>query len=342
MSTQRGQLTYRVSTSSDHLESGTQFSITVEIANPFEVPVTVKSVSTKLPTEFINVADEQLQQHEEELRNKIQSILSTKFQDVQVSTEAKSLAATDLTKEVLRFIPIVGQTVATGAAVAQFVRASTPTTATVLNEAAGSISSADIQRAANQATGTDQDAEKVRAEIVTILQEKVESLRTKLYQEVSLQPGNSTVQVFTIRTDRSVLFRPASYNLHIEIEYETEQIAQVDVVNYKLAIASSIQSMCVGAVIGCLMGTLARMLIDGTIKIDPSASVDWPLCFQILATMVTNVILAIVGVIVFSRKKDVQPIISIEDFWGSVLTGFLVGYNGQTFFDKILPDPKPA
>ena len=337
MSTQRGQLTYTVSTSSDHLESGTQFSIAVEIANPFEVPVTVKSVSTKLPTEFINVADEQIQQHEDELRNKIQNILSAKFADVQVSKETKNQALADLKMELLRFIPFVGQTVATGAAVAQFVRASTPTTASVLNEAAEAISSDDIQRAASKATGTDEDAENVRAEIINILQEKVDALRTKLYQEVSLQPGNSTVQVFTIRTDRTIFFRPATYNLHIEIEYESDDTAQIDVVKYKLAIASSIQSMCVGSVVGCLMGTVARTLIDGTVQVNPSASIDWPLCFRLLASTIANVVLAIVAVIIFARKKDIQPIISIEDFWGSVLIGFLVGYNGQSFFDRLLP-----
>lgn len=337
MSTQRGQLTYTVSTSSDHLESGTHFSITVEIGNPFDVPVTIKSVSTKLPTEFINVTDEQIQQHESNLRNEIQNILSTKLKDVQITGDAKRQALENLAKELFRYIPLVGQTFATGTAIAQFVRASTPTTVTIVDEAFEEITSIDIQRAMKQVTGSDDDAEKVRAEIVAILQEKIDTLRSRLYPEVGLQPGNSTVQVFTIRTDRAVLFRPATYNLHIEIEYEIDDIPQVDVVNYKLAIAISIESMCVGSVIGSLMGTTARALLDDAIHIDPSASIDFSMCFKILAIAVACMILAIVAVIIFARKKDVQPIISIEDFWGSVLIGFLVGYNGQLFFDQIMP-----
>ena len=30
-------------------------------------------------------------------------------------------------------------------------------------------------------------------------------------------------------------------------------------------------------------------------------------------------------------KKDVQPFVTIEDFWGGILLGFLVGTSGQVF-----------
>jgi hypothetical protein len=42
---------------------------------------------------------------------------------------------------------------------------------------------------------------------------------------------------------------------------------------------------------------------------------------------------------VFSSRRtgEVQPILTIEDFWGGMLAGFLVGYLGHEFFGKVVP-----
>ncbi len=334
---QRGQLRYEVSTSSDHLECGKQFSITVEITNPFEAPLSINGVSTKCPTEFVNVDEESLQQEKFRLQDKLQSLIATTFPDTQEQQSAKRTLMIEITKELFRSVPLIGGALASGTTMAQYIRASTPTTASVLQQTAGSISSDDIQRAANKATGAPNDAEAVKAEMIQILHEKLQSYRSDMYQTVTLQPGDSTVQVFTLRSDQSILFRPASYNLHIEIQYEFEATAHVDVVNYSLSISTSMFSMCSGAVAGAILGTIAQNLISESVVFDPSQSVNWPQLLKVFATIVANIILAIMAVIVFSRKKDVQPILSIEDFWGSILIGFLVGYNGHTFFDKLLP-----
>ena len=58
-----------------------------------------------------------------------------------------------------------------------------------------------------------------------------------------------------------------------------------------------------------------------------------PSCLVLIA----NMILGVVSVIIFARKKDVQPILAIEDFWGGILIGFIVGYTGKIFVEKILP-----
>lgn len=335
--TQRGQLKYSIRTSSSHVECGTQFSIAVEINNPFEVPVTIKSVATKLPTEFIDVSSEQLRMREDELRTRMQNVIATKFKDVQESTDAKQRAIGDLTKEILRTVPLVGSALATGTSVAQYIRASTPTTASILNEASDAITAEDIQRVAAKATGTENDAEAVRAELVAIMQEKAKALTDRLHQSVTLQPGNSTVQVFTLRTDRAVMFRPATYNLDIEVEYQTDGSSQVDVVNYALAIASSMQSMCWGAVLGSVLGTAARGILDSDSNGDIELSINSSAAIRFIATLVVNVILGVIAIVVFARKRDVQPMLSIEDFWGSLLIGFLVGYNGESFFSQLLP-----
>ena len=46
-------------------------------------------------------------------------------------------------------------------------------------------------------------------------------------------------------------------------------------------------------------------------------------------------------VVTFARKKDSQPIMTIEDFWGGVLVGVLAGYTGKSILDKYLVGATP-
>jgi hypothetical protein len=50
----RGPLKYVVETSTPQTEAGKQFSVSVRITNPYEVPVTVRDVETKLPAKFVS------------------------------------------------------------------------------------------------------------------------------------------------------------------------------------------------------------------------------------------------------------------------------------------------
>lgn len=45
----------QISTSTEPITGGQEFSIFVNIQNPFEAPITVKGVSTQLPDEFIDM-----------------------------------------------------------------------------------------------------------------------------------------------------------------------------------------------------------------------------------------------------------------------------------------------
>ena len=53
--------------------------------------------------------------------------------------------------------------------------------------------------------------------------------------------------------------------------------------------------------------------------------------------LIANIILGIIVVLIFRRKRDIQSILTIEDFWGGILLGFIIGYGGKSFIEEVLP-----
>lgn len=87
-----------------------------------------------------------------------------------------------------------------------------------------------------------------------------------------------------------------------------------------------------GAVIGSVVGPLARGLRDQGPAFFSSIGVAF------LAGVALTAILSLVAVIYSSRKTgEAQPIVTVEDFWGGLLVGFLLGFLGNEFFGKLVP-----
>jgi uncharacterized membrane protein YfcA len=78
-----------------------------------------------------------------------------------------------------------------------------------------------------------------------------------------------------------------------------------------------------------LTGERATMALFVTAR-TPQAIVSY------LLSLITAMMIAGIVVVAFARKKDAQPILSVEDFWGGVFVGFLAGYSGKAFLEKTL------
>jgi hypothetical protein len=49
-------------------------------------------------------------------------------------------------------------------------------------------------------------------------------------------------------------------------------------------------------------------------------------------------ILSVIAVVYSSRRTgESQPILTVEDFWGGLVIGFMIAYLGQEYFQKIVP-----
>lgn len=143
-----------------------------------------------------------------------------------------------------------------------------------------------------------------------------------------LQPGNSTIRVFTVRTRRHVWFRPSAYTLSIEVRYEIAGTANVDTVEHAIQVRASLWSILIGAAVGGVFGAFAGY----------DAAIDWGAA-ETWTSLGVSVVLALMAVVLFARKKDSQPIVSIEDFWGGVAIGFMVAYGGTDLVGTLLGDP---
>ncbi len=258
----RGPLKYSIETSSPQLEAGRTFSVSVRITNPYDVPVTVSDVITKLPAKFTSPSLGP------------RPTLWQRFKEFTDQAEAEGQSGT---------------------------RAETP---------GGRFIAARSQ-------GPEDEA------------------------EVVLQPGNSTVQVFGLLALGPTFFTPSSYNLNIEIVYSIDQKANRDTVAFQMSVRAPLRAIIWGSVVGSVMGFLVHdgghgnaihELFERSAAVTSSESVG---AADLLPTLITTVLSGAIVVVAFARKKEAQPILSIEDFWGGLFVGFLTAYGGNALLKQL-------
>jgi hypothetical protein len=146
-----------------------------------------------------------------------------------------------------------------------------------------------------------------------------------------LQPGNSVLREFTLRTRQRTLFTPSVYCLHAQVAYQMEDRVNHDTVKTALNIKAPISALAMGAIPGAIAGSLLRHFKDGKVTADLSPDSLLSLAISTLAGM----LIALVLVVAFARKKDAQPFLSVEDFYGGIFIGFLAGYNSYALLDAV-------
>lgn len=156
--------------------------------------------------------------------------------------------------------------------------------------------------------------------------------------EIHLQHGNSALKRFTLKTWRSTLFLPAAYILQFQIQYQIDGVLNQDTIRQEFNIRASLGAVLRGAFWGAIVGSFLHALygmpmdISLTIPAIPRSSfLDFVL--QTLAGILVGGVL----VVAFARKKDTQPFITIEDFYGGFFVGFSAGYIGKALLTSVLP-----
>lgn len=158
--------------------------------------------------------------------------------------------------------------------------------------------------------------------------------------KVVLQPGNTALRRFTISTWQRNMFAPGSYTLHFQCQYQMEGILNTDATKQPFALRAPISAMIWGAFWGAVAGVILRFL--NAPDSDP-IKLFGPHYFPygLLSALVAGLVVAAVLVVAFARKKDVQPFISIEDFYGGFFVGFVAGFEGISILKSVLPTGIP-
>jgi hypothetical protein len=305
----RGAVRVQVSTSTEGLVAGSSFSVFVKIQNPFEVALTVHRVSTFLPTEVLDVDACLREERAATLERELMAVdQDAKTAGLEPMAYVPRRVRNSRWKRFIWRVGIPGISLEYGG------------TAVAREVGTVQLGGMSLEMAHVPDRGSTKDA--LAAERGKYLA-SLEALEHPADSPELLQPGNSSTRVFTLKTRRWFLFRPASYQLQIKIEYEIGGLGNVDTVEHVLPVKAAVGSMVAGSVLGSMAGWFTAK----------GGQVNSP--GELLGGCVT-LVLSAMGVVLFARKKDVQPLIAIEDFWGGVAVGFLIAYSGPRVISGLL------
>jgi hypothetical protein len=329
-SPQRGALLVSLKPSTSTISAGGNFSISVTITNPFDVPVAIQSISTLLPVDlydvnlYARIKEQVAAQHEIDLtRARLLNKLGVRVAPQTAKREG-----------ILR--PIFRSTVKTaipgGYLLAEMADRALDASASAFATAAQTASEPAVRRFSGYTAKmiAPADFEITPGLPEEEIKQKVNGLLAPLEQEykarfvanaakpINIQPGDSITNVFVLRTRKGITFTPTSYNLDVSIQYQVDRVVHNQAVPYSLDIQAAQISVILGAIIGSVFGVLASQM-------NKIFAGQW---LSVLPGAITTIILSAFAVIAFARKAGVQPIIAVQDFWGGMLIGFLVGYSG--------------
>lgn len=148
---------------------------------------------------------------------------------------------------------------------------------------------------------------------------------------VLLQPGNSGLYEFKLCTRQVIFFTPSLYNMHMQVQYEMDGAVNHDTVKHQTNIRAPLKALIVGSVVGAWVGTILGSLLN-----NPGAPIVWLPTSIFMAKLVASVLLGAVIVVAFARKKDAQPFLSVEDFYGGFFIGFLAAWVGPSLLKGVL------
>jgi hypothetical protein len=154
--------------------------------------------------------------------------------------------------------------------------------------------------------------------------------------EIVLQHGNSSLKRFTLKTWKSTLFMPAAYIMQFQVQYKIDGVGNQDTIRQEFNIRAPLGAVLRGAFWGAITGSVLHTLYKFLYLAPGAASQQHPY-LQFLGETFAGILLGGVLVVAFARKKDTQPFISIEDFYGGLFVGFSAGYVGKVLLDKVLP-----
>jgi hypothetical protein len=302
-----------VTTASVQTQAGSDFSIFVIIQNPFDVPITLGQIETHLPVELYDVNRAISQYAQLRASEKVAANKDSEFPKIE-----RWLAYRRYFREQQTGVAIA---VGTNFAPEQLVERARAPQLHLEGDAQvrGSIGGIHINFA-------EAPSSQEFRQVLGQLDEYDKGL-----VPITLQPGNSVVKQFRLRTKSWLFFTPLAYTFQIQVNYVMDNHDHSATVPYQLNIRSTLSSIIFGSIAGATLGALLKSLTEPS---QPGIT-----AIPIVRALAVAILASIAVVIAFSRKSSAQTLVSVEDFWGGAVIGFTVGYFGFDQFVDLFPKP---
>ncbi|MFD3930009.1 hypothetical protein [Streptomyces sp. NPDC058614] len=173
-----------------------------------------------------------------------------------------------------------------------------------------------------------------------------------LPRNAALEPGCTDVWTIRLGTGKSPFFLPAKYHLQLTVIYsvdrpendvqrEADAGRENDVplrrifsntTSFTTPVKAALWNVMLGSVIGGTIGSVGRSLRDAQTL---GSLLDPINLGPAIGALILAIILSGAAIIFSARKSDAQSFVTVEDFWGGLLIGFLIGYSGTAAFSEI-------
>jgi hypothetical protein len=173
----------------------------------------------------------------------------------------------------------------------------------------------------------------------TLASERV-PLSGSLPQGAALQPGSTDVWTIRLGSSRNPFFIPARYRLQLTVIYTKERAVDDDpnqdlaffsnTVALTIPVRTALWSVISGGALGGALGSLARSLqnVGSVDRLGEQSG-------AIFTALALAIVLSGAAVVFAARKSEAQSFVTVEDFWGGLVVGFLIGYSGTDAFTKV-------
>lgn len=338
---QLGLLDLAVDLSVPEVYSGTEFTVYLHVKNPFSRPVWINSVELSLPTQL------SVERPQKPLQKR--SWRSRRASDVVIKNMIK-----DHKKEITRLRKLLNSQEVGQEAREKAEQRLGELEAQVRAEAASLVGGLVID------SGDTAEVRVYQPKAPTIYARASRASTMKIYQPqamgdtervpllsslppgAALQPGSTDVWTIRLGSRRTLFFIPARYKLQLTVIYglEPESLTEVDsdarelysnTSSFNVQVRAALWSVILGGVIGGTVGSVARSLQGA----GGETAFSGNHANSTIGALALSAILAGAAVIFSARKTEAQSFVTVEDFWGGLLIGFLIGYSGTTAFAKI-------
>lgn len=311
----RGSLRLNVFSSSPRVTAGSNFSIFIIIQNPFDIPITIYQAQTHIPIELIDINGVRIRQSQsfKKIWDKLGNLTRLSWSDYIYG----------FLQGVLQWF---GQKqIHTGVAIAVGTEFD-PNAEPKEREFASITTKVDTMGPHSSVIGMQFSfPQNPSSDELDRIFRRIIDYRKGLVP-VILQPGDSIVKQFVLCTRKWLLFTPLTHQFQIQVNYSSDGVDHADTTTYEQAIQASLGATIVGGIIGALIGSLLKTFSAGGDLSDP---------LFLFKPMLISTLASIAVVIAFARKAGVQPIVSVEDFWGGLLIGFSIGFFGFEQFSNL-------